>query len=54
MLISEKKVELILWQLKREQWPRLTVESGDGALCAEDDGDAVFILDDDDEDGNGN
>ncbi|KAL7076709.1 hypothetical protein ACQ4LE_003981 [Meloidogyne hapla] len=50
MLISEKKVEIILKQMKREHWPRLCHEEGVGAVCAfddDDDGGAMCALDDD-------
>ena len=39
MLISEKKVEIIMKQMKREHWPRLCHEEGVGAVC-------TFDLDD--------
>uniref|UniRef100_A0A914MV64 CS domain-containing protein n=1 Tax=Meloidogyne incognita TaxID=6306 RepID=A0A914MV64_MELIC len=48
VLVSEKKVEIILKQMKREHWPRLCHEEGVGAVCVfDDDGGAMCDLDDD-------
>jgi hypothetical protein len=46
MLISEKKVELVLKQLKRESWISLCYETGivGAAVC---DGEGAFLVDDD-------
>uniref|UniRef100_A0A914HEI5 CS domain-containing protein n=1 Tax=Globodera rostochiensis TaxID=31243 RepID=A0A914HEI5_GLORO len=48
MLISEKKVELVLKQLHREKWMKLCYDGGqDGAVCCDADDDGAFLeLDD--------
>lgn len=50
MLISEKKVELILKQAKREQWPRLCYEGADGAVYETEDECVAYLVDNDDDD----
>lgn len=51
MLISEKKVELVLKQKHRVKWPQLCYEGGDGAVCCDGDeeGDGCFVAGDSDE-----
>ncbi|KAL3075624.1 hypothetical protein niasHS_006379 [Heterodera schachtii] len=51
MLITEKKVELVLKQLHREKWNKLCYDGGeDGAICdGGDDDDGAFLLDPADE-----